>query len=409
VKEYDDLSSEEETDSLYMSDGKKKYAISMSFHEGGYEDCPHCNPSSKKKNKGEDDDNTSHSFDSDFSVPMKETDGPCTIPGHPLMYSYTRNIITEENKDTIEQTPEICEATVEDWGPSITYVRDEFITHDLCKKAIYGHGSAISCIKRELLTPEEYYSLCMQSVTENGFNMKFIPVDVQTQELCDAAIESSCWALPHCKEEFKTRANCLKAVSGNGQTIQHVPHQYIDEELCIAAAKSEFECINYFPTEYITPSICKVAVQGCGENLRYIPDDLKTSEICLIAVQSPGMHLPQMSAYNINHIPIQLITKEIIVEVMKRAPYLYDKIASELITEDIEVAILEANPTAIQCVKKTPANCLYAIKKDIKSLRFLRKSEITKEMAEYILAYPEIDEIIDFSVIEHLKTLIASD
>jgi hypothetical protein len=116
-----------------------------------------------------------------------------------------------------------------------------------------------------------------------------------------------------------------------------------------------------------------------------------------------------MSAYNINYIPMHLITKEIILEVMKRAPYLYDKVPPELITEDIEKEILEVNPNAIQCMKKTPANSLYAIKKDIRLLRFLRKSDITKEMAEHILAYPEIDDIIEFSVMEHLKKLIISD
>jgi len=275
------------------------------------------------------------SFQSDES----ECDGSTTIPLHPFLRNNKPNIITEENYKKVKQTLERAHKSVEEWGPSIFYVNDEFITYDLCKKAIDNHDGAICSIKPQLLTEEEYYKLCLQSISNNGFNMKIIPEHVQTQELCDAAIRSSCWALPNCLDKFKTRENCLIAVSGNGETIKHVPTEFINEELCLAAVSTPYRCLNLIPKELITKEMCEKAVKSIGQNIQDISDEFMSSELGLIAVQSPGNSMISMAGNNIRFINHKYLTKEIVIEAARHWPSIYKDVPEEFKTEEIEKAI----------------------------------------------------------------------
>jgi hypothetical protein len=208
---------------------RPKFYLSMSICDGAYEDCAHCNANKDSTDEKESENNDRPQYygesdeESGGSVRNREVKSvgdkyndynDCEFQpefnedGEPIertafyydeyKISSQDILITEANKDTFKQTPESCELSVRRWGPSIMYVKDEFVTYDLCKKAIKQTDHSIECIKRELLTPEEYYKLCILSVKKNGFDMKYIPSDVQTQELCDAAIKSGCWAIEYC-------------------------------------------------------------------------------------------------------------------------------------------------------------------------------------------------------------------
>jgi hypothetical protein len=317
--------------------------------------------------------------------------GYSTIPLHPFLRCGKDNLITKENKDTIEQTAEKALLTVEDWGPSIAYVKDEFITYDLCKKAIENHDGAICSIKPHLLTKEEYYNLCLQSVTENGWNMKYIPKEVQTQELVDAAIKSICWAIQFSKDEFKTYENCLSAVSRNGQTMEFVPKILIDKDMCELAAKSRYPCINLIPKEFLTKEICETAVKADGENIRYVPEEFMSTELGWLAIKSPAPSNPSddMAGGNIRYIPGKYLTKELIVESARLWYCTYGSIPKEFITEEIEEAVLDVSPYCIKYMKQTPERIMKAIKLCPYVLSdCIEKDTITSEIVEYFEALP---------------------
>jgi hypothetical protein len=337
-----------------------------------------------------------------------------TIPLHPYLRCGKKHLITEENVDTIEQTKESAWLTVEDWGPSIVYVKDEFITYELCKRAIERHSGAICSIKPHLLTEDEYYKLCLQSVTENGWNTKYTPKEIQTQEFVDAAIESICWAIQFCEDKFKTYENCLSAVSRNGQTMEFVPKNLIDKDICIAAAKSRYPCVNLIPMEFLTREMCEMAVRADGENIRYVPDEFMSTELAWLAIKSPAPSNPSadMAGGNIRYIPGRFLTKELIVESARLWYCTYGLIPKEFITEEIEEAVLEVSPYCIRYMKQTPERCIKALKKCSYVLGdCIEQENITGDVVEYIETLPDkiknsVMRMCSDEKIKHITSLI---
>ena len=225
------------------------------------------------------------------SLHLKVTYGRSTIPLHPILARQCRLLITEENRDTFEQTIESVTESVNNWGPSIGYVRDEFITYELCKIAISNNEHSICSIRPHLLKAEEYYNLCLAAAKENGWTMRNMPPEVQTQELVDAGIKSICWAIQFCLDKFKTYENCLSAVSRNGATIEHVPRKIIDKEMCIAAAKSRYPCLDKIPKEFLDKDLCYIAVGADGADIKNVPDIHMSSELAYLAITSPAPSL----------------------------------------------------------------------------------------------------------------------
>ncbi len=273
-------------------------------------------------------------------------------PLHPLFKQHGKEILTNENRDTFDQTEESVQRSVELWGPSIGYVRSEFITYDLCKSAIESVDESICSIKPHLLTEEEYYALCLLSITKNGRNIDLIPKEVQSQDLCDAAMRSSCWAIRSCVNTFKTYENCLSAVKGNGQTLEHVTKVFIDEAMCLSAVQSKYTCLNYIPKEFLTKELCEEAVKANGENSKYVPEEYMSSKLGYLAITSPGPYdsstSANMAGLNIQYIPAKYITREIILEAVRRWYPAYKTIPKECLTEDIKNAVYEVSPICIQ-------------------------------------------------------------
>ncbi len=333
----------------------------------------------------------------DFLLDESKRIGRVAIPLNPIMNKIFENrfecVITAENRDTYEQTEESVLASVSEWGPSISYVRDELIDYNLCSIAISNHDGAICGIKPHLLKSDEYYDICLQSATANGWNMRHIPKQVQTQELCDAAIKSICWAIKFCKDKFKTYDNCYSAVKRNGKCIEHVPVQFIDEKICLAAVQSRYQCLNLIPKGYVTKELCEAAVNANGENIRYVPDEFMSTDLAYIAITIPGPHAPSsdMAGSNIQYIPAKYLTKDIIVESAKRWFCTYQRIPKVCLTEEIEDAVIEVSPECIRYMKQTPERCLKVVKRRpliVEWGSYIEKENITREIAEYILELP---------------------
>jgi hypothetical protein len=326
--------------------------------------------------------------DLEIELDLNKKYGYITIPLHPFLIE-DKQIITHDNRKTFIQTVETVTNSVKEWGPSIGYVYDEFINYDLCLKAIENHSGAICSIKPHLLIKEEYYNLCLMSVKKLGYNMKYIPKYVQTQELCDVAINSICWALQYCVNKYKTKENCFLAVKRNGQTIKHVPNKFIDYEMCLVAVKSRYLCLELIPKEFMSKEICYEAVKANGQNIKNVPDEFMSSELGWLAITSPEQHDPSltMCGSNIQYIPAKYLTKEIIIESAKRWSSTYKTVPKQCLTDEIDYTILEVSPHCIKDMEQTPEKCLIVLKKCPFFIEdYIKKESITKEIAEYILS-----------------------
>ncbi len=319
-------------------------------------------------------------------------------------------VLDNENVDTFVQTLESVTRSVKEWGSSISLVHDEFITFDLCKLAIYQDASALCGIKPHLVTKDQYYELCLESVLQSGWNIKYVPKEVQTQELADIACESCCWAIEHILDEFKTYKKCLSSVEQNGQTIQFVPRNLIDKKMCIAALESKYTCLEYIPDEFITQEICTLAVRSDGENIQHVREEFMSTEMAFLAISSSGIHYSTsgMDGDNIRYIPSKYITKELIIEALKDSPTIYSIIPKECITEEIEDIALDISSYCIQYMKQTPERCMRIIKNDPHSIiyDYINRENITSEMARYILDLP--NEKRKHILYNELKTFLES-
>jgi hypothetical protein len=246
-------------------------------------------------------------------------------------------------------------------------------------------------INPQLLTKEQYYELCLNSVKNNGWNMKFIPKSIYTQELVDAAINSACWAIQYIEEKFKTPENCLEAVKGNGQTMGFVPRQFITNEMCELAVKTRYECLNHIPKEYLTQKICEMAVKANGKNVEWVPDEYMSSDLALEAIRSPAPSNPNsdMAGANIQYIKGKFLTKEIIVESARKWFSTFQTIPKEYLTEEIEEAVLDVAPFCIKWIKQTPERCMKAFKMCPSVITdYIDTQNITKEMVEHLDTLP---------------------
>ncbi len=334
-----------------------------------------------------------------------------TIPLHPILARRERVLITQENVDTFKQTAKRCRQSVEAWGPSIAYVRDEFITYELCKAAIANNEHSICSIKPHLLKKEEYYNLCLAAATENGWTMRDIPPNVQTQELCDAGIHSICWAIQFCRDEFKTYQNCLSAVSRNGATLEYVPRNFITKEMCEAAVLSRHPCLEYIPKEFLTKELCEMAVESNGKNVANVPDEFMSSELAFTAITTPEPSNPSatMAGANIQYIAAKYLTREIILESVSRWSSTYSRIPKECLTESIENEVLEIAPSCIQYMTQTPERCMTAVKKSPYVIESIQKEYITRELAEYVLTKGrQYKQLIPTERWDYLESLLHS-
>jgi hypothetical protein len=332
-------------------------------------------------------------------------------PESPIQMDY----LNSRNRHIFVQTPESVSRSVEFIGFYIEYVNDEFITYDLCVAAISRYGGIIPNIleRRNLLSESEYYNVCLHTVKVNGWGLKYIPGDVHTQELCDEAVKTSCWALEFVRDEFKTYDNCYSAVRRNGQTMKFVPDVLIDEAMCLAGAKARYPCLNFIPRRYLTRELCHISVRADGSDIKNVPEEFMSSELAYIAITSsaPSNPTSDMAGSNIQYVPARYLTREIILEALKRWSPIYGRVPAECITPELELEILDVSPWCLRGMEQTPEKCMRAIRADSRVLRqVMKREDITREMAEYALGLSR-DERVDFGkgLYRHLKTLVRDE
>ena len=136
-----------------------------------------------------------------------------------------------------------------------------------------------------------------------------------------------------------------------------------------------------------------------------------SSELAYLAITSPAPSNPtsDMAGSNIQYIDAKYLTKEIIVESAKRWWCTYGRIPKECLTKDVEDAVLEVAPYCIKYMEQTPEQCMRAIK--VKPWLIedpIRRENITKEMAEYILSLPTQISRIGKEFIIYLESLLKS-
>lgn len=143
------------------------------------------------------------------------------------------------------------------------------------------------------------YEYWQNRVVSNYRDLKLVPYQYRTKELCELALNITSHALPFINQEFITPELCERLVKKDGFAIQKIPDEFITQQLCLIAAQS-------------------------GTLISLLPKEFYSEELILTTFKN-GKHEP-----NINDVPSEFITETLLEEYVKMGKGLWlDKVCKE--------------------------------------------------------------------------------
>jgi hypothetical protein len=116
----------------------------------------------------------------------------------------------------------------------------------------------------------------LAKVKKNGSELKNVPDNLKTTEVCLAAVQSKGYALEYVPDNLKTAEICLAAVQQDGYALLYVPTKL--ESVILAAVKLNGRNLSYVDTQ--TFDVCLAAFQKSGEVvLKYVDPELRTAAL----------------------------------------------------------------------------------------------------------------------------------
>jgi hypothetical protein len=147
--------------------------------------------------------------------------------------------------------------------------------------------------------PVKSYEYWCDRVLANYRDLKLVPEEFKTEELCNLALNITYHALPFVDQDLITSELCEKLVSKDGFAIQVIPDEFITKELCFKAAEN-------------------------GTTLSLIPSAYYSEELILLVFKN-GKHQP-----DINDVPSKFISESLLEEYVKIGKGLWlDKVCKE--------------------------------------------------------------------------------
>lgn len=134
--------------------------------------------------------------------------------------------------------------------------------------------------------PAKTYEYWRDRVLANYRDLKLVPKQFKTEELCNLALNITFYALPFINQDLITYELCEKLVSKDGFAIQVIPDHFITKELSFKAAEN-------------------------GTLLRLIPEEYFSEDLILLVFKN-GKHEP-----DINDVPSRFITENLLAEYVK--------------------------------------------------------------------------------------------
>lgn len=147
--------------------------------------------------------------------------------------------------------------------------------------------------------PAKTYEYWRDRVRANYRDLKLVPKEFKTEELCNLALNITYHALPFIDQDLITSELCEQLVGKDGFAIQVISDEFITKELCFKAAES-------------------------GAMLRLIPSAYYSQELILLVFKN-GKHEP-----DINDVPSDFISQTLLEEYVKIGKGLWlDKVCKE--------------------------------------------------------------------------------
>lgn len=252
---------------------------------------------------------------------------------------------------------------IQHYVSSIYFVKEEFLTYELCMAAVQKFGVALYCInniKKEFVTPE----LCLEAVKQEPLVICLLKDP--SYEICLEAVKKWAFALEYIKEEHQTPELLMEAVKQNPMIIKYIKNQ--TPELCLLAVKKGY-VMEHVKEECQTLEICLEAVKYNSCSIKYVIN--QTPEVCLKAVR-----IDPRSLFYIKDQTIDLCLEAITV-----SGDIYPLKLMRNQTPELCLAVVKLRGCALQLVKEqTHEICLAAVKQNRYAWNYVKDEFKTFQM-----------------------------
>ena len=141
----------------------------------------------------------------------------------------------------------------------ISYVDIHEITLEIFKKC-YKSNPQLTLETMPKLTKD----MCEYAIQCCPNNIKCIPDNLITQDMCNRAVENGASVL-YVPEQFRNEQLYIIAAKKNGHAVMHLSQNERTENICIAAVSSNVSSIINFKSSERTPVVLKAAIKAFSE------------------------------------------------------------------------------------------------------------------------------------------------
>ncbi|MCQ4085523.1 DUF4116 domain-containing protein [Saccharibacillus sp. JS10] len=113
-------------------------------------------------------------------------------------------------------------------------------------------GDTLSGIPKGELTLD----LCMKVLKMNGFQIRFVPEHLRSEDIIIAAVSSTSTVLRFIDPELITLKVAQEAISNDPLSLRYIPHELRIPSLCNQAVKMDWGAFEYLPQRLITKKRC---------------------------------------------------------------------------------------------------------------------------------------------------------
>lgn len=72
--------------------------------------------------------------------------------------------------------------------------------------------------------------LCIDILKNNGFQLKYVPKDLQTYEMCENAIKNTGYAIEYANDKYKTSELCIIAIKCDEKLLNIIPNNLKEDD-----------------------------------------------------------------------------------------------------------------------------------------------------------------------------------
>lgn len=136
-------------------------------------------------------------------------------------------------------------------------------------------------------------------VSANGWGIADVPQDVQTDQVCIAAIRND-WQVffNSIGPARRTKPVCAVAVSINHRALAYVPDAQIDQEMCFAAVNQSAMALQWVPPRFRSQQLCNLAIAKDAWAIEYVPQENQSAEICKAFTQMQDFDLSRITEHS---------------------------------------------------------------------------------------------------------------